>query len=203
MNWFRSAHSTLPIKMCAFVVVGLSLTSAVAVETSLQGWGDYRFGMTPDQVRALPGSSWSRLETKPGLGFFYMNGISTTSIEGRNFKALVTFDGGKKLLKSVTFTEAEAIRPFSECERGFQDLLRKFETRYGSFSPDIKPKKELGATVEWRTLSGGTSKYLILRPDSGNGFHLEAKRHFAQASVMVYVDAGGNNCKINIEFNQG
>lgn len=157
--------------------------------------------MTPDQVRALPGTSWSGLETRSGRAIgtiHFMKGLSTTRVEGHDFKASVYFDEARKL-QSITLTEAVAARPFAQCERGFHGLLRSFEGRYGSFSPHLKPGKQLGANIEWHALPGSSSKYFVLT--SGTASIGEARRRFGPAWMSVKFDADDKgSCEFALTF---
>jgi hypothetical protein len=199
-------RAALPI-----TVIGLGLSIAPAIETTLRGWGDYRFGMTPDQTRALPGISWSELKSLPDGSIQYMNALAATRIEGHDFQVGVYFDQDKKL-KSISFTEVGTARPSSECERAFQDLLRTFETRYGSFSPQLKPGDAIGPSIiEWRPLPGGTSKYYVLTFGGHSvigghgdiGFLAAAWREFGRAWVKVQVQTDGEvGCVFRLTFQQ-
>jgi hypothetical protein len=199
-------RAALPI-----AVIGLGLSMAAAIETTLQGWGEYRFGMTPDQTRTLPGTSWSDLKSLPDKSIHYMNALAATRIEGHDFQAGVYFDKDKKL-KSISFTEIGTTRPSSECERGFQDLLRNFETRYGSFSPQLKPGDAIRPSIiELRPLPGGTSKYYVLTVGGHSvvgghgdiGFLAAAWREFGRAWVRVQIRTDGEGgCDFKLTFQQ-
>jgi hypothetical protein len=192
-------------------VISLSLSIAAAIETTLQGWGDYRFGMTPDQTRALPGTSWSDLKSLPDGLIHYMNALAATRIEGHDFRVGVYFDKDKKL-KSISFTEVGTARPSSECERGFQDLLRSLETRYGSFSPQLKPEDTVRpSTIEWRPLPGSSSKYYVLTVGGHSvigghgdlGFLAAAWREFDRAWVRVQIKTDGEgSCEFRLTLQQ-
>lgn len=200
---FRAA---LPI-----AVISLGLSIAAAIETTLQGWGDYRFGMTPDQTRALLGTSWSDLKSLPDGSIHYMNALASTRIEGHDFRVGIYFDKDKKL-KSISFTEVGTARPSSECERGFQDLLRSFETRYGSFSPQLKPEDAIRpGTIEWCPLPGSTSKYYVLTVGGHSvigghgdiGFLAAAWREFGRAWVRVEIKTDGEGaCEFRVTLQQ-
>jgi hypothetical protein len=200
---FRAA---LPI--AAF---SLGLSIAGAIETTLQGWGDYRFGMTPDQTRALPGASWSDLGSFPDGSIHYMTALASSRIEGHDFRVGVYFDKDKKL-KSINFIEVATARPSAECERGFQDLLRSFEARYGSFSPQLKPADAVRpSTIEWRSLPASTSQYYVLTVGGHGvigghgdiGFLAAAWREFGRAWVRVQIKTDGEGgCEFRLTLQQ-
>ena len=206
-----SPFSSIVRAVLAIAVIGLSVSMAAAIETTLQGWGDYKFGMTPDQIRALPGTSWSELKSLPDGAIHYMNALAATKIEGHDFQVGVYFDTDKKL-KSISFTEIGTARPSSECERGFQDVLRTFETRYGSFSPQLKPSDAIKpSAIEWRSLAGSTSKYYVLTAGGHSvigghgdiGFLAAAWREFGRAWVKVQIQTDGEgSCVFRLTFQQ-
>jgi len=189
--------------------VGLGLSIAAAVETTLPGWGDYRFGMTPEQIRALPDTSWSNLKSLPDGSIHYMTALTPTRIEGHDFHAGVYFNADKKL-KSISFIELLTSSPSSECERRFQDLLRTFETHYGSFSPQLRPEDAIKPnTIEWRSLPGSTSQYYVLTVSTHSvigghgdiGFIAAAWREFGLAWVKVQLQTDGeDSCALRLTF---
>jgi hypothetical protein len=203
---YAMVRAALPI-----VVFGFGLSVSAASETTLQGWGDYRFGMTPDQIRTLPGTAWSELKSLPDGAIHYMNALAATKIEGHDFQFGVYFDTDKKL-KSISFTEVGTVRPSSECERGFQDLLRTFEMHYGSFSPQLKPGDAIKPSViEWRSLPDGTSKYYVLTAGGHSvigghgdiGFLAAAWREFGRAWVKVQIQTDGEgSCVFRLTVQQ-
>jgi hypothetical protein len=96
------------------ILISFNLTGSATAETRLRGWGNLQFGMTPDQVRALPGMSWSKLETKGP--YHFMNAVTTTKIEDHDFKTAAYFDNNRRLT-SVSFNEVGGIRPSMACFR--------------------------------------------------------------------------------------
>src|ERR1700680_3046464 len=99
-----SPFSSIVRAVLAIAVIGLSVSMAAAIVTTLQGWGNYKFGMTPDQIRALPGTSWSELKSLTDGALQYMNALTAIKIEGHDFRVGVYFDPDKKL-NSINFTE--------------------------------------------------------------------------------------------------
>ena len=204
--WLKILRATLPL-----VSIGLSLPIAAALETTLQGWENYRFGMTPDQTRALSGTSWSDLKSLPDGSIQYMIGLTTVRIEGHDFHIGVYFDKDQKL-KSIGLAEVATARPSSQCEREFQDLLRSFEARYGIFSPQLKPDDVTRPnSIEWRPLPGGNSTYYVLTAGGHSvigghgeiGYLAAAWREFGRAWVRLQITTNGDGaCEFRITFQQ-
>src|SRR5215475_14540034 len=119
------------------LLVLLGLCAPASAET-LDGWDKLKFGMTPDQVRAVPGMSWNDLVKLPVPG-----GISTmdtkavvTGLAGEKFTVRLTFDGASKLngidLVSVRSLEEKPCRALTH------KLVAGGELAYGPFMPDPK-----------------------------------------------------------------
>jgi hypothetical protein len=174
----------------------LSLNVASAIENTLEGWDHYKFGMTPDQVRAIPGRSWLRLETYPGSAgtpneLHFMISGEPVSFAELNFQLTTYYK--KKGLVEITLKDSAKILDRSACEQAFQDLLRKSEARYGFFSPTDRPVKNQSSEAEWRILPGSTSKYLFTKMTAGS-LVIGAERQFPSARVQVTMISEKSSC---------
>ena len=104
---------SLLINLLAICWLGGTSTSVCAAESTVDGWGDIKFGMTPNQVRAIPGISWGRLSSvqSPSAHFddkgmiprrlvpytFELSSSSTVNVYGHDFKINALFDAQTRL----------------------------------------------------------------------------------------------------------
>src|SRR5258707_989020 len=128
MQPFRSYIRTA----LALAIIGLGISAANAIE-------GFRFGMSQNQLRSLPGSSWSALQTTQGstLALGWMTGLRTTTIEGYEFKFDVYLRKNKAW--GITFAQVGAARPILQRSE-FHDLMQRLKMRCTSFSPELKPE---------------------------------------------------------------
>ena len=126
----------LPV-YAAIALIPASTLVAAATDTALDGWGNYKLGMTTDQVRALPGVSLS--SPKPGeffgTRFVEMNSLGTVTFDGRRYKLSLFFtpqervglDGRQVRLAWIDLIDERTSTSPVECENNFQIVLRNLE----------------------------------------------------------------------------
>jgi hypothetical protein len=159
-------------------------SSVHAAETALEGWDQYKFGMTPDQVRAIPGITWdepkansypptaSQPQNNPQIlppnEFIASTMRSSSAVNKYGFEFSVTalFDAQMTLNEIYSQHYSEGQSP-EECEQQFQKLLEVFEMRYGAFVPGYNPvehdqRGNADVTAVWRDLLGAKSRYAFL-----------------------------------------
>jgi hypothetical protein len=139
--------------------------SAPNLAVSLDGWGAFKFGMSPTQARAVPGQRFGRYGAKNLLDQMagamasktgaVINGISyTLDLYFNSFQALneISLQNEKTLSQS-------------DCQDRFLLLLGQLEKTYGPFLPVYPEQKKndqalLPISVEWKN-SPGASRYQL------------------------------------------
>jgi hypothetical protein len=164
MRPFRSYIRTT----LAMTIIGLGISAAEAIE-------DFRFGMTPIQLRSLPGSSWSALETTQDrtLAVGWMKGLRTTTIEGYEFRFEVSLRKNKA--HRITFAQVRSARPVLQRSE-FQELMQRLKMRCTSFSSKLKPEDVVA--------------FIPTDPSPIGDDHL----------VKVSIAAGDNSCSFYLKF---
>lgn len=175
-------------------------TSSTSLAQSLpDGWGPYHFGMTVEQVRAVPHTSWGELE-KLSRAYYFKSG-ATVLMNGRPAELTMYFG-----LAGLVEIALKGSAPGTQCEAAFQRDLRLLEQRYGNFSPTIdKLGQGSGYRDEFRNLSRGKSRYVVtlVQNDHSQQFEagrMEAKRDQADRSVKfaTWDDKGACNFTLDL-----
>ena len=184
---------------------------ASTAKHTLNGWRQFKFGMTPEQARAVPGVSW-----RPGVHpptVIAMVSLPMTSEYGPNTHVMLMFNSDQKLTMinlSISDTESAA-----DCEKTFQNLLTRLDAKHGAFAPGgekdqwaIRDALIQGAVLERTSalkLSGSRSRYwhrTILPNVSGLNLEEEAKHSFGSRwlELMMYQKDGKTGCNRSITF---
>lgn len=156
--------------LSSLLLIAITMRVSAAEATSLEGWGEYKFGMTPEQVRAVPGLSWSDLH-RESLGEATSNWIASSNTEQiarRQFGATFYFGSAEgfedpaPMLEQMILKNSGTERTADSCEQGFIEVLDDTERGRGRFKPQHPPQAEtsdaLGATA-WRRTPDGNSTY--------------------------------------------
>ena len=210
------------LSLIGAVVLGLSALGAQAQQvTEIDGWQSYKFGMTPDEARAVPRLDWGKLDHSTfaldanAAALPAMTSITTIKRAGHSFAIELSFDQDK--LENVTLrTTNEDTIPFrrrSECVERFEDLLRDFEHRYGPFIPfqSAHPTERVGAmdqSIEWRTLSDSASQYQLAREEFAGTIAAEAdaRTKWGPPGVQLHMSwsrgsaSQGRSCELEIRY---
>jgi hypothetical protein len=153
------ASTLAAIVVTALLLSGCATSHQALAQTSdtLDGWGQFKFGMTVEQVRAMnpPASAW---KYNPNLG---TKGASSLESAGPvkefgsefGFVTLI-FEPG---LDSIEFRINKNVSA-EACEESFGKFLSAAEAQYGNFGPDGNSH---GALI--RGISGAKSQYLYFK----------------------------------------
>lgn len=176
-----------------------SISNSSFAQSLPDGWGPYHFGMSAEQVQALPHTSWAKLEFTKGTevipDIYRLKSRSLAVLNGRS-NELTVFFGATKRLDSVALERDE---PSAHCEAVFQRDLKFLEQRYGDFSAaQDEGLQTTGDRVEYRSLPGGKSKYdaLIAKDDPNPLFHA----HRVQGDRFLDLMASDTNGKCNVSL---
>jgi hypothetical protein len=134
----------------------------VAAATVLDGWGGYKFGMTPDQARAIPGQKFGGYSPKNiwGESKGAMGATTHPVINGISYDFNLYFDGLSKM-NGVSLAN-EKKNALSECNQAFLTLMDQQAKIYGAFAP-VDPQRKRDETqtpptsLEWK--QAGNSRY--------------------------------------------
>jgi len=162
------------------------LATQVLAATALDGWGGYKFGMSPDAARAIKGQSFGPYSAKNiwNENKGAMGATTRPAINGVAYDFNLFFDDVSKL--NGISLENEKQSSLGDCGGGFLTLLAQQEKNYGGFNP-VDPERKRDETqtpptsLEWK--SQGGSRYelaTVTLPDEyayawkarkGDGYH--------------------------------
>jgi hypothetical protein len=172
------------------------------------GWGAYKFGMTPQQVRDMPGLKWQRLQKSAVLHFvvYRMDSDDVTALDGRDFKPSVFFDEKQKL-DGILLTSVEK-KTAQQCEASLQQLVQMHQKQFGDFSPKVPPGSKQGLQSVWHAVAGTHSQYAAVTMTTANGSQerYEARHEFHDAPdtvVDLTAEPDQNSCTLKVQFAQG
>jgi hypothetical protein len=136
-------------------ILAVAANAALAVDAqTLDGWGALRFGMSPDQARAVPGLNFGKYSPKDLLerNLGAMASTKPALINGIPYKFDLFFNAYSALFEIALWNEKPTNR--AECEARFLSLLNGLEKSYGSFAPVYPVRKkndqdQMPTSVEW------------------------------------------------------
>jgi hypothetical protein len=147
-----------------WLVVALLAAAAPAAAQTLDGWGSFKFGMSPDQARAVPGTSFGRYSSKNilNLNSGAMASKKPALVNGVPYKFDLLFNAFETLNRISLNNEKTTGR--AECETRFLTLLSNMEKSYGKFLPVYPRQKkndqnQLPIAVDWK--NSGASGYQL------------------------------------------
>lgn len=135
------------------------------VPDNLEGWQGFKFGLTPDQARRVPGYELGRYSRKNLLNQNQgaMASIKPAAIHGMPFKFDLWFNAFERLYEIAL--QNQKITTRAECELSFLSLLAAEEKTYGEFKPVYAARKanerdQMPVAIEWRK-GEGPSQYQL------------------------------------------
>jgi hypothetical protein len=116
------------------------LATPVLASQAIDGWNGYKFGMSPDAARAIPGISFGPYSSK-NLMNENVGAMSSkmAMLNGRAYTLDLFFDASQKLNRAYLENQITASRP--ECEKRFLDLVTLMEKSYGRFLA-VNPQRQ-------------------------------------------------------------
>jgi len=130
------------------------VTSAGASNQTLDGWGPLKFGMSPDQARAVPGFSFGRYTAKDLLerNLGAMASKKPALIGGVPYNFNLFFNAFSSLYEIGMWNEKDSSH--ADCQIAFLALLGGLEKNYGAFAPVYPERKkndqdQLPMSIEW------------------------------------------------------
>jgi hypothetical protein len=132
----------------------VATTAAAAPAPTLDGWGPLKFGMSPDQARAVPGLVFGRFAAKDLLerNLGSMPSKKPAMIGGLPFNYDLFFNAYSSLYEIGMWNEKNSSR--ADCQAAFLALLGGLEKSYGAFAPVYPERKkndqdQLPMSIEW------------------------------------------------------
>jgi hypothetical protein len=200
--------------MSRLALLGLALSASIVpalADTALDGWGPYKFGMTPDQVRAIPGATWNDLKKIPmaGAGATLDSKKPITALDGK-YAAQFTFDAANHLTMIDLGRSMEIQQPACNAQAG--KLTAAAEQVYGPFQPDQTLVKSTTPGITYQAV--GKSRFLVQSSDTqdiGKVVIAVARHTQGKAAVALainyadppYTDSqaqGAHVCTLHVSF---
>lgn len=144
------------------VITGMLVVPALAA-VPLDGWGAYKFGMSPDAARAVPGQTFGLYSPKNLLNENKgaMGARKPSMLYGFAWAFNLFFADDKMNALSL---ENEKRASLADCEKTFLSVLGQSEKTYGAFAP-VNPERMRNesdtppTSLEWKTQ--GASRYQL------------------------------------------
>ena len=139
---------------------------AGASDDVLEGWEKYKFGMTIEQVRAVPGSAWGETQTQEfgNETSKHLKAAAPVKIGTSTYNLNTVFK--PDMLIRIDFEDKAPVKSIAACERKFTDALGELERRHGAFvalSKEGKTDTPFGTlNYTWRNAPAGSSNYVYL-----------------------------------------
>jgi hypothetical protein len=132
----------------------LAMTASAASAQTLEGWGALKFGISPDQARAVPGLAFGRYSAKDLLerNLGSMPSTKPALIGGVAYNFNLFFTAYSTLYEIGMWNETNSSR--ADCQAAFLALLGGLEKNYGAFAPVYPVRKrndqdQLPMSIEW------------------------------------------------------
>ena len=131
--------------LSAVILAGLAMMSLpvtpVLAAQALDGWNGYKFGLSPDAARAVPGMSFGPYSAKNLMNedVGAMAAQKDALLNGRAYKLNLFFNAAQKLNEISLENQVAASR--LDCEKLFLDLMTLLEKTYGGFLA-VNPQRQ-------------------------------------------------------------
>jgi hypothetical protein len=184
----------------------------VLAAAPLDGWGAYKFGMSPDEARAVPGHSFKSYAAKNlwNENKGAMGATTHPRINGVNYDFNLYFDANSKLNGIALENEKKNVT-LSDCGNAFLALLDQQEKTYGAFSP-VSPERKrdtadkIPSSVEWKQQGGSRYELATLTLADEYAYAWKARKSAGANFVEVratwssHPDAKTAACLTGIHF---
>ena len=136
----------------------LALSPALAAPAAapvLDGWGSFKFGMSPEKARAVPGQDFGRFSAKNLLNQNdgAMSSKKPVPLYGVPYSLDLHFGSFESLRRISMWHEQTTSQ--ADCETAFLTLLSRLQKDYGKFLPIYPEQKkndqdQLPMSVAWK-----------------------------------------------------
>ena len=167
--------------LCLAVAALLGIAPVLAAEP-LDGWGGYRFGMSPDQARAVPGqifgpyspkNMWN--ENKGAMG-----AKKDSMLYGQPWALNLYFDAYSRM-NGLSLENEKKTSTRDACEQNFLSVLAQLEKAYGALAP-VNPQRKWTASdtpptqLDWRAQGASHYQFAAVSYADEYGFAWKARK---------------------------
>jgi hypothetical protein len=167
------------------------LASPVLAATALDGWGGYKFGMSPDAARAVPGQTFGPYSAKNiwNENKGAMGAKTEPVIDGVPYALNLFFNDTSKL--NGISLEHEKKSSLGDCGGAFLTLLAQQEKSYGGFNPvDPEHKRDQTKTpptsLEWKAQGGSRYELATITLADEYAYAWKARKGDGYHYVEIY-----------------
>jgi hypothetical protein len=154
----------MPRLLPSYMIFATLLVIPALGAQGLDGWSGYKFGMSPDAARAVPGMIFGPYSAKNLMdqNVGAMGAKKDAMVNGLPYVLDLFFDSAQKLNEITLDNEKKAAQP--DCEQTFLTLLAQMEKIHGGFLP-VNPQRQKNASdtppasLVWK--SQGASRYQL------------------------------------------
>jgi hypothetical protein len=212
---FLMSRSALSFCLVTLFGAALVLVAPLAVFAAapLDGWNGYKFGLSPDDARAVPGIAFGKYSAKnlQDQDIGAMSAQRPIRLNGIAFSLDLLFEPPKMLSRISMANETKTAQP--DCETRFVGMLSFLEKSYGGFAP-FSPQRqkkndqdELPSTVAWKSQAGLRYQLTTVPLPDETGYVWAARKtdgkHTLDVAATWSAKDGdtGIACLINVDFN--
>ena len=162
------------------IAAALGVTPALAA-LPLDGWGAYKFGLSPDAARAVPGQVFGPFNPKNlwNENKGAMGAKKPSLLFGQPWALNLFFDSREKLNGISLENEKKSSR--DACEKTFLGTLAQMDKSYGGFAP-VNPERKRVETdkpptsLEWRAQGGSRYQFAAVSFEDEYAFVWKARK---------------------------
>jgi hypothetical protein len=180
----------MPRSVLSLAVFAALLATPVFGAQPLDGWGGYKFGMSPDAARAVPGQVFGPYSAKNlwNENKGAMGAKKQSMVYGLGWALNLFFDSYEKLNEVSLENERNSSR--GDCEKNFLSILGQLEKSYGGFSPVNPQRKRVDTdtpptSLEWRAQGASGYQFAVVSYEDEYAFVWKARRTVAGNFVDV------------------
>jgi hypothetical protein len=179
---------------------------------ALDGWSGYKFGMSPDAARAVPGQVFGPYSPKNLMNENRgaMGAKKDATLFGLPWALDLFFDPSEKLNEITLENERKSSR--DDCEKTFLTVLAQLEKSYGGLSTVNPQRKRNDAdtpptSLEWRALGGSHYEFATVALEDEYAFVWKARKNTGGNTVVLTASWSGkpeersSPCVTNMDYN--
>ena len=196
----------------ALPLLAVMVATPVLGATPLDGWGSYKFGMSPDAARAIPGHSFRAYSAKNlwNENKGAMGATTHPKIDGVTYDFNLYFDANSKL-NGIDLGNEKKNVTLSDCGNAFLTLLGQQAKNYGGFAP-VSPERKrdtsqpVPTSVEWKAEGGSRYELATLTLADEYAYAWRARKSAGVNYVEVHAtwsahpDSKTAACVIGIKY---
>lgn len=196
---------TMPA-LCCFAAVPAGGAQA------LDGWNAYKFGLSPDATRAIPGETFGLYSPKNLMNENRgaMAAKKPVSLFALTWTLDLLFNSSEKLNEVTLESEKKSSR--EDCEKTFLGVLAQLEKSYGGFSA-VNPERKRNdsdtppTSLEWRVQGASHYEFATVALEDEYAFVWKARKNAGANSLGLTASWSGKPdersaaCVTNMDYN--